>query len=298
MNTPLVEDTHYSILGLDPSASTDDDIQKKIQRAFAKLSKKYHPDKNDSPDMKTMYYKITQAREVLSDPNKRSSYDKHISAKKKYPKTFFEMKSQSQQHNVNVDNILEECKLDPELSSKLLPQKEEPLSIEELNSRLDEMKKNRSEMELPEKTDMHESDSPIKFINEHFDNGKHIGGSEGLLAAQDIAAFMGVEYDSVYMIDSAGADTDDASDIRGESCDIGEINKLSKKEMRDFVRARKETTKKLMDYARIPGPLIGDNKGNNTYVDAGLEITGGQDPDDWLNQNTEDNSEELNKFYQ
>ncbi|MEJ2618561.1 MAG: DnaJ domain-containing protein, partial [Ignavibacteriaceae bacterium] len=62
---------YYKILGIEKSA-TDADIQK----AYRDLAKQYHPDKN--PGNKTAeekFKEISEAYEVLKDPEKRKKYD-------------------------------------------------------------------------------------------------------------------------------------------------------------------------------------------------------------------------------
>jgi molecular chaperone DnaJ len=61
---------YYEVLGLDRNA-TDDDIRK----AFRKLAFQYHPDRNNEPDATEKFKEINEAYEVLSSPDKRSSYD-------------------------------------------------------------------------------------------------------------------------------------------------------------------------------------------------------------------------------
>lgn len=68
--------THYEILGIRKTASTDE-----IKSAYKQLVKKYHPDVY--PGDKTFAQKKTQeineAYDVLSDPNKKREYDELIS---------------------------------------------------------------------------------------------------------------------------------------------------------------------------------------------------------------------------
>lgn len=70
---PLADD-YYSILQISRSANESD-----IRKAYRKLALRWHPDKN--PDKKDeaekRFKEISEAYEVLSDPKKRSIYDKH-----------------------------------------------------------------------------------------------------------------------------------------------------------------------------------------------------------------------------
>ena len=73
----MVKDTTlYNRLEIDPNASPDE-----IRKAYNKLSKKYHPDKqvNATEDIKKQahvkFQEITQAKDILSDPQKKNLYD-------------------------------------------------------------------------------------------------------------------------------------------------------------------------------------------------------------------------------
>lgn len=72
----MAEETYYSILGVEKDAS-----QSEIKKAFRKLSKKYHPDKN--PKGEEQFKKINEAYSVLSDPKKRQLYDTTGSTKER-----------------------------------------------------------------------------------------------------------------------------------------------------------------------------------------------------------------------
>ena len=63
---------YYEILGVKRSASQDE-----IKRAYRKLAKQHHPDRNpDDPAAERQFTEVLQAYEVLGDPQKRSQYDR------------------------------------------------------------------------------------------------------------------------------------------------------------------------------------------------------------------------------
>jgi molecular chaperone DnaJ len=62
----------YSLLGV-PRAATEAEIKK----AYRKLAMQYHPDRNSSADAEAKFKEITEAYEVLRDPQKRAAYDRY-----------------------------------------------------------------------------------------------------------------------------------------------------------------------------------------------------------------------------
>lgn len=62
---------YYETLGLKKGASDDE-----IKKAYRKLSKKFHPDVNKEPGAEDRFKEINEAYTVLSDPEKKSIYDR------------------------------------------------------------------------------------------------------------------------------------------------------------------------------------------------------------------------------
>src|ERR671934_488869 len=62
---------YYKTLGVDKKASQED-----IKKAYRKLARKYHPDTNSDAGAEERFKRISEAYDVLGDPEKRKKYDR------------------------------------------------------------------------------------------------------------------------------------------------------------------------------------------------------------------------------
>jgi molecular chaperone DnaJ len=62
----------YSTLGVSRDADTD-----QIKKAYRRLAMEYHPDRNSDTDAEERFREVTEAYEILRNPEKRSLYDRY-----------------------------------------------------------------------------------------------------------------------------------------------------------------------------------------------------------------------------
>lgn len=62
---------YYDVLGVSRAATPDE-----LKKAYRKLARQYHPDVSDDPNANERFKEISEAYEVLSDDQKRATYDR------------------------------------------------------------------------------------------------------------------------------------------------------------------------------------------------------------------------------
>ena len=62
---------YYEVLGVPRNAS-----EQEIKKAYRRLARQYHPDVNKEADSEARFKEINEAYQVLSDPEKRATYDR------------------------------------------------------------------------------------------------------------------------------------------------------------------------------------------------------------------------------
>src|SRR3546814_2720156 len=68
----MAKKDYYDTLGVGRDADGD-----ALKRAYRKLAKELHPDRNpDNPDAERHFKEINEAYDVLKDPDKRAAYDR------------------------------------------------------------------------------------------------------------------------------------------------------------------------------------------------------------------------------
>src|SRR4029077_2425259 len=69
---PAAMSDYYRILGVAREAD-----EAELKKAYRKMAMQYHPDRNSEPDAEARFKEITEAYEVLRDPDKRAIYDRY-----------------------------------------------------------------------------------------------------------------------------------------------------------------------------------------------------------------------------
>ena len=119
---------YYEVLGVTKTATADE-----IKKAYRSLVKKYHPDVSTEPKdvAEAKFKEISEAYEVLSDPEKRSLYDQygHAGVDGSFGAGGFNMNDFT--HGDDLNDILSEV----EGSRKELPSEEDEMQRQEREER-------------------------------------------------------------------------------------------------------------------------------------------------------------------
>lgn len=81
----MADRSYYNILGVDQTVSQDE-----IQAAYRKLARTWHPDVNKDPQAEEEFKAISEAYDVLSDPELRAKYDRFGDDFRKVPDDYSE----------------------------------------------------------------------------------------------------------------------------------------------------------------------------------------------------------------
>lgn len=69
----MAKQDYYTLLGVNKNTSADD-----LKKAYRKLAMQYHPDKNQgNAEAEKKFKEISEAYDVLKDPNKKAAYDRY-----------------------------------------------------------------------------------------------------------------------------------------------------------------------------------------------------------------------------
>jgi DnaJ family protein C protein 25 len=92
-----MEDCH-AVLGV-PATAT----QSEIKRAYYKLSLSLHPDKNQSAEAVPLYQKISNAYEVLGDPESRAAYEDALAHPEEFLRNQYRYAKHTYRHAKQID---------------------------------------------------------------------------------------------------------------------------------------------------------------------------------------------------
>ena len=61
---------YYAVLGVTKNATAED-----IKKAYRKLALEFHPDRGGGPELEKKFKEVNEAYQILSDPQKKATYD-------------------------------------------------------------------------------------------------------------------------------------------------------------------------------------------------------------------------------
>lgn len=123
----MVNKNYYKVLEIAKNAT-----QAEIRKAYKRLSLKYHPDKNKSPNATEKFKEIGGAYAILSDKVKRQKFDREETASENHSNT-----NEKQKYNRKKDEKQDDHKKD----EKSKHDREETASSDKHSNKKDEKQK-------------------------------------------------------------------------------------------------------------------------------------------------------------
>jgi curved DNA-binding protein CbpA len=132
---------YYEILGITASASNEE-----IKKAYRKLAKAYHPDRNpNDKQAEENFKKLNEAHEVLSDPIKRREFDAKRKSSYSQGSHYHDYKSNNQKSESRRQSAQEEFEAAKKRAEENLHQRERIINQKEkdLKNQFDQLRKKR-----------------------------------------------------------------------------------------------------------------------------------------------------------
>lgn len=197
----------YDVLGLELNASNTE-----IRKAYATLSKKYHPDKIDGDEFNTKLFELVQrAWETLGDAKKKAEYDfylkneqknkknDHVNLKKSF-ESFLETQELTPEE---LEKRKTQAKIDFEIENRSIDRKHKidrneenikAIDKDEMNNRFEELMLQREQdaIEYSQKNLFENRDFNLGKFNAAFDMYKDkMGGGMDIMQRSNVAAYNG-----------------------------------------------------------------------------------------------------------
>ncbi|XP_051916719.1 dnaJ homolog subfamily B member 9-like [Hippocampus zosterae] len=103
----LAKKDYYDILGVPKDAT-----ERQIKKAFHGLARRYHPDRNNSPDAEVKFREIAEAYEMLSDVTRRGDYNQFGGSASYFTAGTQQRRSTRQPFSFKLEDILEDFNMD------------------------------------------------------------------------------------------------------------------------------------------------------------------------------------------
>ncbi|RUP47299.1 hypothetical protein BC936DRAFT_145897 [Jimgerdemannia flammicorona] len=150
---------YYDLLGVTYNSSL-----KEIQRAYRQKALRVHPDKNPSPDAAALFHALSQAHDVLSDPQAKLAYDDLVKARVAKKNKYAAMDAKRKAMKDDLDdreNAVKKQKMDEKMAEARLQAELERLRAEGARRRKEKEEELRKQM-MNEPTSVAEDSTPTE----------------------------------------------------------------------------------------------------------------------------------------